>query len=68
MSGRWLTLKQVELYMKFRREGKTQEVSAAKASISERTAREIDQGHRQDPHIKPRNWRTRHDPFEKVWE
>jgi transposase InsO family protein len=68
MSGRWLTLKQVELYMKFRREGKTQEVSAAKASISERTAREIDQGHRQDPHIKPRNWRTRHDPFEKVWD
>jgi hypothetical protein len=67
MSGRWLTLKQVELYMKYRREGSTQEVSAAKASISERTGREIDNGRRQDPKIKPRNWRTRIDPFEKVW-
>jgi len=68
MSGRWLTLKQVELYMKFRREGRTQEVSAAKASISERTGRTIDNGRRQDPHTKPRDWRTRSDPFASVWD
>jgi hypothetical protein len=67
MSGRWLTLKQVELYMKFRREGRTQKVSAAKASISERMGRTIDNGRRQDPHTKPRDWRTRRDPFAGVW-
>lgn len=68
MSGRWLTLKQVELYMKFRKEGGTQEISAAKASISERTGREIDNGRYQDPHKKRRDWRTRSDPFAKVWD
>ncbi|MDQ5884671.1 MAG: hypothetical protein QG556_1011 [Pseudomonadota bacterium] len=68
MSGRWLTLKQVELYMKARKEGKTQASSAAIASISERTGREIDKGYRVNPHTKRRNWRTRSDPFEGVWD
>lgn len=54
--------------MKFRREGRTQEASAAKASISERTGREIDKGRRQDPHTKTRDWRTRQDPFASVWD
>lgn len=68
MSGRWLTSKQVELYMKSRREGKTQESSAARASISQRSGREIERGHREDPHAKQRNWRTRIDPFKPVWD
>lgn len=54
--------------MNARRSGKTQGASAAIASISERTGREIDKGRRTDPHTKPRRWRTRIDPFEHVWE
>lgn len=68
MSGRWLTLKQVELYMKSRKEGKTQEASAARASISDRTGRKIDKGSRTNPHTQPRSWRTRPCPFENVWD
>lgn len=67
MSGRWLTSKQVEIYMESRKAGKTQLASAAKASMSERMGREIDKGRYQDPRTKPRHWRTRKDPFELVW-
>lgn len=54
--------------MKARKSGKTQECSAAIASISERTGRKIDKGRRSNPHTKQRNWRTRPDPFRRVWE
>lgn len=53
--------------MNARKSGKTQGASAAIASISERSGREIDKGRRINPHIKPRYWRTRIDPFEHVW-
>lgn len=53
--------------MNARKEGKTQECSAAIASISARSGREIDKGRRVNPHTKPRHWRTRVDPFEQVW-
>ena len=42
MSGKRITSKQVEIYMKARKEIKTQVVSAAKAGISERSGRMIE--------------------------
>ena len=67
MSGRWLTKKQVEIYMNCRYEGKTQEQSSAKADISERSGRKIEKGLREDPHLKHRAWRTRKDPLGAIW-
>lgn len=45
----------------------TQTVSAAKAGLSERTARRIDSRAHQ-PVAKKRAWRTRPDPLANVWE
>ena len=42
MSGKWITSKQVEIYMRARKNGKTQQVAAAQAGISERSGRSID--------------------------
>ncbi len=67
MSGRWLTINQVEIYMKSRKEGEIQVVSAAKSGVSERSGRAIEKGQRIDSHTKERAWRTRADPFVKVW-
>lgn len=67
MSGRWLTQKQVELYMTSRKNGKTQVASAAISSMSERSGREIEHDRRTDPFVKKRHWRTRKCPFEEVW-
>jgi len=44
---------------------KTQTVAAAKAGISERSARRIDQQVHQ-PQKRERNWRTRKDPLVEV--
>lgn len=68
MPGQWITNKQVEIYMKSRKSGSTQEVSAAKAGISERSGREIDAGRRITPCSKPHHWRTRKDPLLDVWD
>ena len=46
MPGNWITEEQVKIYMKARSEGHTQEVSAAKSGMSERTGRSIEQGKR----------------------
>ena len=67
MPGGWIKLRQVELYMKARREGYTQIVAAAKAGVSERSGRNIEQGRRKDPWGKSR-WRSCPDPFAAVWE
>ena len=67
MSGRWLTKKQVEIYMNCRSEGKTQSQSSAKADISERSGRKIEKGQRNDPRLKRRTWRTRKDPLGSIW-
>jgi transposase InsO family protein len=68
MSGKWIKCKQVELFMEARTNGYSQVVSAAKAGISERTARNIEHQKREDPHQASREWRTRKDPFASVWE
>jgi len=67
MSGRWLTTSQVGIYMKSRKEGQIQVVSAAKSGVSERSGRAIEKGQRIDPGTKDRTWRTRLDPFVAVW-
>jgi hypothetical protein len=67
MSGKWITSKQVEIYMKSRKQGKTQQVSAAQAGISERSGRHIEKATWSHTKGKQRNWRTRKDPFEPVW-
>lgn len=53
--------------MKNRQQGHTQKRSAAKAGISERSARRIDQ-QPTPPISQPRHWRTRKDPLAAVWE
>jgi hypothetical protein len=68
MSGKWITCKQVELLMTARKNGATQSASAAKAGISERSARDIINSKRIDPKEKSRDWRTRQDPFCDVWD
>jgi hypothetical protein len=67
--GTVITDHQVRLYMKHRKD-KTQELAAAKAGISERSARRIESGATVTlPSQTPRRyWRARADPFEDVWE
>lgn len=67
MSGIQITNKQVKIYMKSRKQGYTQKISAAKAGISIRSGHDIEHGKRQDPKTKDRHWRTRKDPLEEVW-
>jgi len=52
--------------MEFRKEHGQQD-AAARAGISERTARRIDRGESKGS-SPPRHWRTRPDPLEDVWE
>lgn len=49
-------------------EGKTIEVAAAAAGMSEKTARTWQQGPLPSETKEPRTWRTRPDPFSGVWE
>ena len=67
MSGRRVTAQQVELFMKARREGQTQQTASALAGLSERTGRRIEKGEAGCGPCK-RHWRTRPDPLEAVWE
>nr|SPD49210.1 protein of unknown function [Cupriavidus taiwanensis] len=67
MSGTRITDQQVSLYMSKRKQH-TQEIAAAKAGISVRSARRIDRDS-QLPSQKPRRyWRSRPDPFVEVWD
>lgn len=53
--------------MRHRQQGCTQEIAAAKSGISVRSGRRI--GKTGGPRAKPaRDWRTRDDPLEAVWE
>ncbi|MEL6321915.1 MAG: IS21 family transposase, partial [Cyanobacteria bacterium J06626_14] len=54
--------------MKSKESGCTQETAAAKAGISERSARRIEQGTHRPQRGRPHNWRTRPDPLAEVWE
>ncbi len=68
MPGKSITHTQVKLYMSYRKNPKQSQISAAaKAGLSERTARRIDKDERQPPHL-PRNYSTRKDPFKGLFE
>ena len=67
MPGTHITDRQVHLYMKIRR-NKSQESAAAKAGISERSARRIDQAKKLPSQNPRRYWRSRPDPFADVWD
>ena len=60
---------QVRLIMRERRKGRTQEQAAAKANINSRkTVAKYEQAGKLPSELKkPRNYRTRKDPFEKDW-
>ena len=68
MSGKRITDQQIRLYMNARKDGHTQMTAAAKAAVSERTARRIDVGQLSTEVGKKRHWRTRKDPLADVWD
>jgi hypothetical protein len=63
-----LTDAQVRLLRRKLMEGKKQEAAAAAAGISVRSARTWKDGPLPSASKKPRDWRTREDPFDKVWD
>jgi hypothetical protein len=65
--GTRITDQQVCLYMKIRKK-KSQQLAAAKAGISERSARRIESSVRLPSQNPRRYWRSRVDPFVQVWE
>lgn len=59
---------EVQLYMRERRKGTTQEVAAARTGMSVKTARRYERLGKLPSQLKaPRTWRTRENPFEAVW-
>lgn len=60
--------KQVELYMKAKQKGLSQETASAKAGISTRTASRIKSGTHRPNRGRPRDWQTRQDPLDGIWE
>lgn len=59
---------EVLLYMKERHKGTTQHLAAARAGMSERTARRYERAGKLPSQLKePRTWRTRPNPFEQDW-
>jgi hypothetical protein len=59
---------EVMLYMRERHKGTTQQVAAARAGMSERTARRYERAGKLPSQLKrPRTWRTRENPFEDDW-
>jgi len=69
MTRKYITDEQVKLYMKYRvTHNLTQEVSAAKAGMSTRSAYTIEHGshHTQRPK-KPRDYKTRQSPLDEIW-
>ena len=67
MPGKKITRQQEVLFMHHRQTGSTQESAAAKAGISIRSGRRIDKAGGPRP-VPRRNWRTRDDPLDAVWE
>ena len=59
---------EVKLYMSLRHKGLTQKQAAARAGMSERTARKYEQALALPSALKrPHDWQTRHNPFEEDW-
>src|SRR3989442_5821320 len=59
---------EVKLYMSERRKGMTQQQAAARAGMSERTARKYEQAGALPSALKrPHEWQTRSNPFAEDW-
>ncbi len=67
MPGKRITDHQVSKYKELRRHF-NQEAAAAKAGVSVRSARRIEQQTTLPSQREPRHWRTRSDPLAGVWE
>ena len=67
MPGKKVTDHQVLKYKEHRKK-LTQAAAAAKAGISERSARRIERSDALPSQGPPRSWRTRQDPLEAVWD
>lgn len=68
MPGKSINDRQVRLYMSIRRQH-TQQTAAAKAGISVRSARRVEQTTElPSQRREPRGYRTRPNPFEPVWQ
>ena len=65
--GLHITNRQEELYMQHRQQGVSQETAAAKAGISVRSGRRIETADSSSRYDCDRDWRTREDPLETVW-
>jgi hypothetical protein len=60
---------EVKLYMQERRKGTPQRLAAARAGMSERTARKYEHAGQPPSALKrPHDWQTRKNPFEQDWE
>lgn len=60
--------REVRIYMDHRAKGVTQQVAAARAGLSEKTARKYEQSGKLPSQLsKPRTHRTRPNPFEQDW-
>ena len=60
--------KEVRLYMQERRKGTPQRLAAARAGMSERTARKYEQARELPSQLKRvHDWNTRENPFEQDW-
>lgn len=59
---------EVKVYMQERRKGRSQRVAAARAGMSERTARKYERAGKLPGQLKmPHTWRTRPNPFAADW-
>src|SRR5207244_12412472 len=59
---------EVKRFMQARHKGATQQVAAARAGMSERTARRYERAGKLPSELKrPHTWRTRPNPFEEDW-
>lgn len=63
-----VTNQQVKNYRAYRQSGKCENEAAARSGMTAKTARKWETGALPSQVKKPHNWRTRLDPFEKVWK
>jgi DNA-binding XRE family transcriptional regulator len=67
MPGKKISKNQVRDYMTYRKSGNSQKKAASKVDISEKSGRNIESGSKEKVQ-KTREWRTRANPFETVWD
>jgi hypothetical protein len=59
---------EIRLYLQERKKGMTQKIAAARAGVSERTARKYERAGALPSQLKrPHDWKTREDPFAEDW-